>query len=364
VYPEAYYDKNGDGVGDFRGLTEKLDYIKDLGVTAIWLFPFYPSSLWQYADEFGIADYSSIHPIYGTLRDFRQFLKEAHSRDLRVIIELVINHTSDEHAWFQRARQEPPGSRWRNFYVWSDTSDKYRGARITSQSVESSTNWTWDLVAGAYYWHRFGYHQPDLNFDSPQVQRAVIRILDFWMKMGVDGVQLGAIPYLYEREGTSCENLPETHTFLKQLRKHVDQHYADRVLLAEVYQWAGDAVAYFGNGDECHMAFHFLVIPRLFMAMQMEDRYPIIDIMQQTPPIPDICQWAMFLRNYDELTLEMVTDEEWDYIYQVYARDWQGRISLDIRRRLAPLVENDRRKIEVAQRPVFFPARHSCSILW
>lgn len=344
VHPRAYYDKNGDGMGDFRGLTEKLDYIKDLGVTAVWLLPFYPSPLRD--DGYDIADYSSINPIYGNLRDFRQFLKEAHNRDLQVITELVINHTSDQHAWFQRARQEASGNRWRNFYVWSGTSEKYRGARIIFRDFEPS-NWTWDPVASAYYWHRFYYHQPDLNFDSPQVQRAVIRTLDFWMKMGVDGVRLDAIPYLYEREGTSCENLPETHAFLKQLRKHVERHYPGRMLLAEANQWPEDAVSYFGNGDECHMAFHFPVMPRLFMAMRMEDRYPIIDIMQQTPPIPDICQWAMFLRNHDELTLEMVTDEERDYMYRVYARDRQSRINLGIRRRLAPLVENDRRKIEL-----------------
>ncbi|HSL68590.1 MAG TPA: maltose alpha-D-glucosyltransferase, partial [Longimicrobiales bacterium] len=333
-----------DGMGDFRGLAAKLDYLEDLGVTALWLLPFYPSP-WK-DDGYDIADYARVHPAYGTMRDFREFLREAHRRGLRVITELVINHTSDQHEWFQRARRAPRDSQIRDFYVWSDTPDKYRHARIIFKDFEAS-NWTWDPIAGAYYWHRFFSHQPDLNFDNPAVHQAVVRTMDFWFKMGIDGMRLDAIPYLYEREGTSCENLAETHAFLRKVRAHIDERHPGRMLLAEANQWPEETVPYFGSGDECHMAFHFPVMPRLFMAIRMEDRFPIIDILKQTPPIPENCQWATFLRNHDELTLEMVTDEERDYMYRVYARDPKARINLGIRRRLAPLLGNDRRTIEL-----------------
>jgi len=341
---KALFDSNGDGIGDFRGLIQKLDHLESLGVTAIWLLPFYPSP--QRDDGYDIADYFSINPDYGTLADFRRFLREAHRRGLRVITELVINHTSDQHPWFQRARRAKPGSVWRDFYVWSDTPDKYPETRIIFQDFEPS-NWSWDSLANAYYWHRFYAHQPDLNFDNPRVRKEVLRALDFWLRMGVDGLRLDAVPYLYEREGTNCENLPETHDFLKTLRRHVDERFANRMLLAEANQWPEDAVSYFGDGDECHTAFHFPVMPRLFMALRMEDRFPVIDILEQTPAIPDICQWVMFLRNHDELTLEMVTDEERDYMYRVYAQDPRAKINLGIRRRLAPLLNNDRKKIEL-----------------
>ncbi|MEF3273619.1 MAG: maltose alpha-D-glucosyltransferase [Chloroflexus sp.] len=344
LHVRAFCDSNSDGIGDFPGLTSKLDYLQDLGVTAIWLLPFYPSPLRD--DGYDIADYTNIHPNYGTLADFKVFIREAHRRGLRVITELVCNHTSDQHPWFQRARRAKPGSVARNFYVWSDTPDRYKDARIIFKDFETS-NWTWDPVAQAYYWHRFYSHQPDLNFENPAVQRAVFKAMEFWLDLGVDGMRLDAIPYLYEAEGTNCENLPATHAFLKRLRRHMDEKYRGRMFLAEANQWPEDAVAYFGDGDECHMAFHFPVMPRLFMAVHLEDRYPIIDIMRQTPPIPDNCQWAIFLRNHDELTLEMVTDEERDYMYRVYARDPQARINLGIRRRLAPLLGNHRRKIEL-----------------
>ncbi len=344
LHVRAFCDSNGDGIGDFPGLTSKLDYLQDLGVTAIWLLPFYPSPLRD--DGYDIADYTNIHPNYGTLSDFKVFIREAHRRGLRVITELVCNHTSDQHPWFQRARRAKPGTSARNFYVWSDTPDRYKDARIIFKDFETS-NWTWDPVAQAYYWHRFYSHQPDLNFENPAVQRAVFKAMEFWLDLGVDGMRLDAIPYLYEAEGTNCENLPATHAFLKRLRRHMDEKYHGRMFLAEANQWPEDAVAYFGDGDECHMAFHFPVMPRLFMAVHLEDRYPIIDIMRQTPPIPDNCQWAIFLRNHDELTLEMVTDEERDYMYRVYARDPQARINLGIRRRLAPLLGNHRRKIEL-----------------
>jgi maltose alpha-D-glucosyltransferase/alpha-amylase len=344
LHVRAFCDSNGDGIGDFPGLTSKLDYLQDLGVTAIWLLPFYPSPLRD--DGYDIADYTNIHPNYGTLSDFKVFIREAHRRGLRVITELVCNHTSDQHPWFQRARRAKPGSSARNFYVWSDTPDRYKDARIIFKDFETS-NWTWDPVAQAYYWHRFYSHQPDLNFENPAVQRAVFKAMEFWLDLGVDGMRLDAIPYLYEAEGTNCENLPATHAFLKRLRRHMDEKYHGRMFLAEANQWPEDAVAYFGDGDECHMAFHFPVMPRLFMSVHLEDRYPIIDIMRQTPPIPDNCQWAIFLRNHDELTLEMVTDEERDYMYRVYARDPQARINLGIRRRLAPLLGNHRRKIEL-----------------
>jgi maltose alpha-D-glucosyltransferase / alpha-amylase len=344
IHVRAFRDSNGDGKGDFAGLTEKLDYLADLGVTTIWILPFYPSPLRD--DGYDIADYNAVHPDYGTLRDARTFIREAHARGLRVVTELVCNHTSDQHPWFQRARRSPPGSPYRDFYVWSDTPDRYRDARIIFKDFESS-NWTWDPVAQAYYWHRFYSHQPDLNFENPRVQRAIFDVMDQWLEMGVDGLRLDAIPYLYEREGTSCENLPETHRFLKILRAHIDAHYADRMLLAEANQWPEDSVAYFGDGDECNMAFNFPVMPRLFMAIQQEDRYPIVDILAQTPTLPEANQWALFLRNHDELTLEMVTDEERDYMYRVYARDPQARLNLGIRRRLAPLLNNNRRRIEL-----------------
>ncbi len=350
LHIRAFRDSDADGIGDFAGLTEKLDYLKDLGVTAVWLLPFYPSPLKD--DGYDIADYTDVNPSYGTLQDFRTFLREAHKRDLKVITELVINHTSDQHPWFQRARRARPGSRARDFYVWSPTVDRYTDARIIFKDFERS-NWTWDIEAGAYYWHRFYSHQPDLNFDNPTVRKATFAALDFWLRMGVDGLRLDAVPYLYEREGTSCENLPETHAFLKELRRRLDAKYSNRMLLAEANQWPEDAVAYFGGGDECHMAFHFPVMPRLFMAVQMEDRFPVVDILQQTPPIPEASQWAVFLRNHDELTLEMVTDEDRDYMYRVYASDPQARINLGIRRRLAPLMGNDRRRIELMNALLF-----------
>ncbi len=344
LHPRAFFDSNGDGIGDFRGVTRRLDYIQDLGVTAIWILPFYPSPLRD--DGYDIADYTSVHPDYGTITDVRRFVREAHHRGLRVITELVCNHTSDQHPWFQRARHAAPGSAARNYYVWSDDPEKYSEARIIFKDFESS-NWTWDPVAEAYYWHRFYHHQPDLNFDNPRVRSSILSVMDFWLRMGVDGLRLDAIPYLVEREGTNCENLPETHVVLKELRRHIDDGFDDRMLLAEANQWPEDAVAYFGDGDECHMSFHFPLMPRMFMALRMEDRYPIVDIMAQTPDIPPTAQWSLFLRNHDELTLEMVTDEERDYMYRVYAHDPQMRINLGIRRRLAPLLGNNRRRIEL-----------------
>jgi maltose alpha-D-glucosyltransferase/alpha-amylase len=346
LHVRAFYDCDGNGIGDFRGLTEKLDYLKELGVTALWLLPFYPSPLKD--DGYDIADYCDVHPMYGTLADFKMFLREAHRRGLRVITELVLNHTSDQHAWFQRARHAKPGSRQRQFYVWSDTPEKYKDARVIFKDVEYS-NWTWDAVANAYYWHRFFSHQPDLNYDNPEVHKEMLKVVDFWFDLGVDGLRLDAVPYLFEREGTSCENLPETHAFLKKIRAHVDAKYEDRMVLAEANQWPEDAAAYFGEGrgDECHMAFHFPLMPRLFMALRMEDRTPIVDILEQTPAIPEACQWVLFLRNHDELTLEMVTDEERDYMYRMYAQAHKARLNLGIRRRLAPLLGNDRKRIEL-----------------
>ncbi|TMG79979.1 MAG: maltose alpha-D-glucosyltransferase, partial [Betaproteobacteria bacterium] len=350
VHVRAYYDSNGDGVGDFRGLTEKLDYIADLGVTAVWLLPFCPSPL---KDEgYDIADYTAVHADYGTLRDFRLFLREAHRRGLRVITELVVNHTSDQHPWFQRSRRAKPGSRWRNFYVWSDTPERYRSARIIFKDFEPS-NWTWDPLAKAYYWHRFYTHQPDLNYDSPAVRRAVLSVVDFWLGLGVDGLRLDAVPYLFEREGTDCENLTETHEFLKELRRHADGKFKHRIFLAEANQWPDDAIAYFGHGDESQMTFHFPLMARLFMSIRMADAFPVIDILEQTPSIPETCQWALFLRNHDELTLEMVTEDERDYMWRAYASDPQARLNLGIRRRLAPLLANDRRKIELTSGLLF-----------
>ena len=344
LHIRAFQDSDKDGMGDFRGLAERLDYLKDLGVSAVWVLPFYPSP-WR-DDGYDISDYYSIHQAYGTVADFKYFLKEAHRRDLKVITELVLNHTSDQHEWFERSRKASPGSVWRDFYVWSDTPEKYDETRIIFKDFESS-NWSWDPVAKAYYWHRFYSHQPDLNVDNPAVWKAMFRVVDFWLKLGVDGLRLDAVPYLYEREDTNCENLPETYAFLKKLRSHIDNKFLDRMLLAEANQWPEDSVAYFGNGDMCQMAFHFPLMPRMFMAVRMEDRYPILDILDQTPAIPDNSQWALFLRNHDELTLEMVTDEERDYMYQMYTQDTRARINLGIRHRLAPLLRNDRRKIEL-----------------
>ncbi|HPW76370.1 MAG: Trehalose synthase/amylase TreS [Candidatus Omnitrophica bacterium ADurb.Bin292] len=344
LHVRAFFDSDGDGIGDFQGLAAKLDYLQDLGVTAIWLLPFYPSP--QRDDGYDISDYENVNPAFGKLSDFKYFLREAKKRGLHIITELVLNHTSDEHPWFKNARKALPGTKERNFYVWSETPEKYKDSRIIFKDYETA-NWEYDPVAKAYFWHRFYSHQPDLNFDNPAVRKAMLGVLDFWLGMGVDGLRLDAVPYLFEREGTSCENLSETHRFLKDLRKHVDRKFKNRMLLAEANQWPEDAVAYFGQGDECHMAFHFPIMPRLFMAIHMEDRFPIVDILQQTPEIPDSCQWAIFLRNHDELTLEMVTDEERDYMYRVYAHDPKARINLGIRRRLAPLLGNHRRKIEL-----------------
>ncbi len=350
THVKSYFDSNNDGVGDFAGLTEKLDYIKDLGVSAVWLMPFYPSPLRD--DGYDIQDYRSINPSYGTMRDVKRFIDEAHRRDLRVITELVINHTSDQHPWFQRARAAKPGSRYRDYYVWSDDDRKYGDTRIIFLDTEKS-NWTWDPVAKAYFWHRFYSHQPDLNFDHPPVMEEIKSLLHFWLKMGIDGLRLDAIPYLIEREGTNCENLPETHVILKRIRAEMEEHYPDRMLLAEANQWPEDTHPYFGDGDECHMAFHFPLMPRMYMAVAQEDRAPITDIMRQTPEIPENCQWAIFLRNHDELTLEMVTDKERDYLWNTYAADNRARINLGIRRRLAPLMDNDRRKIELMNSMLF-----------
>jgi maltose alpha-D-glucosyltransferase/alpha-amylase len=350
LHIKAFCDGDGDGIGDFQGLLQKLDYLQDLGVTAIWLLPFYPSP--SKDDGYDIADYYNINASYGDIARFRHFLKEAHKRNLKVITELVINHTSDQHAWFQRARRAPKGSKERSFYVWTDNPDQYKDVRIIFQDFEAS-NWTWDPVAEQYYWHRFFHHQPDLNYDNPLVQEEVLRIIDYWCKMGVDGFRLDAVPYLYEREGTNGENLPETHLFLKKLRKYVDGHFPGTVFLAEANMWPEDSASYFGEGDECHMNYHFPVMPRMFMALQMEDRYPITDIFEQTPDIPSTCQWAIFLRNHDELTLEMVTDEERDYMYKVYARDPKAKINLGIRHRLAPLLDNSRSKIELLNSLLF-----------
>jgi len=350
AHVRAFFDSNNDGVGDFGGLTQKLDYLQGLGINTLWLLPFYPSPLRD--DGYDIADYENIHPSYGTLDDFDRFLAEAHRRDIRVITELVINHTSDQHPWFQAARRAAAGSPDREFYVWSETNRKYDGVRIIFTDTETS-NWSWDDTAKAYYWHRFFHHQPDLNFDNPQVLRAVNRVMQFWLDRGVDGLRLDAVPYLIEREGTICENLEETHEVLRKIRRALDDRYPDRMLLAEANQWPADVRPYFGDGDECHMAFHFPLMPRMFMAVRQEDRHPIVEILRQTPDIPENCQWAMFLRNHDELTLEMVTDEERDYMYQAYAADPQMRINVGIRRRLAPLLENSRRRIELLHSLLF-----------
>jgi maltose alpha-D-glucosyltransferase / alpha-amylase len=350
LHVRSFMDGDGDGVGDFKGLTRRLDHLQDLGVTALWLLPFYPSP--GRDDGYDIADYNGINPAFGTLRQFRKFVREAHDRGMRIITELVINHTSDQHPWFQRAIASPPGSRYRDWYVWSDDPEQWPEVRVIFQDFETS-NWTWHPEAQQYYWHRFYHHQPDLNFDNPEVRQAVQDALDHWCELGVDGFRLDAVPYLFEREGSNGENLPETHEFLKTLRSHLDEKWPNRMFLAEANQWPEDAAAYFGNGDECHMNFHFPLMPRLFMAVSQEDRFPIIDILQQTPETPDGCQWALFLRNHDELTLEMVTDEERDFMYRAYARDPRMRINLGIRRRLAPLLGNDRRLIELMNSLLF-----------
>jgi len=344
LHVKAFYDSNGDGVGDFAGLTERLDYLRDLGVTAVWLLPFYPSP--GRDDGYDISDYGDINPQFGNMKDFRRFMLEAKRRGLRVITELVVNHTSDQHPWFKRAKRSPPNSSARDWYVWSDTDQKYAGTRIIFTDTEKS-NWTWDEEAQGFYWHRFFHHQPDLNFDNPRVLSAVIQVMKRWLDTGVDGFRLDAVPYLVEREGTNNENLPETHAVLKRIRAELDAYAPNKVLLAEANQWPEDVQYYFGDGDECHMAYHFPLMPRIYMAIAQEDRFPIADIMRQTPEIPPNCQWAMFLRNHDELTLEMVTDIERDYLWSTYAADPRARINVGIRRRLAPLMDNDRRKIEL-----------------
>ena len=353
VHVKAFSDSNNDGIGDFPGLTQKLDYLQDLGVTCLWLLPFFPSPMRD--DGYDISDYMSVHPSYGTLEEFQRFLDAAHDRGLQVMIELVINHSSDQHPWFQRARHAPAGSTERNFYVWSDNDQKYKDARIIFTDTEKS-NWTWDPVAQAYYWHRFFSHQPDLNYDSPEVLEEVLRVMRFWLDMGVDALRIDAIPYLVERDGTTCENLPETHAIIKAIRAAIDEGYAGRMVLAEANQWPTDVRPYFGEGDECHMAFHFPLMPRIYMALRQEDRLPITDIMAQTPAIPDNCQWGLFLRNHDELTLEMVSDDERDYMYLAYSADPRMRINIGIRRRLAPLLDNNRRRIELLNSILFsFP---------
>ena len=343
LHVRTFCDSDGNGSGDFRGLTNKLDYLKELGVNALWLLPFYPSPLRD--DGYDIADYTSVNPSYGTIEDFKTFLDAAHSRGIRVITEVVVNHTSDQHPWFQEARSSRDNPR-RDWYVWSDTDTRYQGVRIIFVDTEMS-NWSWDPISKSYYWHRFFSHQPDLNFDNPAVREAVWEVMKFWLDMGVDGFRLDAVPYLVERDGTSCENLPETHDVIRDMRRRLDQNYPGKMLLAEANQWPADVRAYFGEGDEFHMAFHFPLMPRMFMAVKLEDRKPIIDILEQTPQIPENCQWCIFLRNHDELTLEMVTDIERDYMYDSFANDKAMRINLGIRRRLAPMMENDRRRIEL-----------------
>ncbi len=353
LHVRAFFDSNNDGKGDFQGLTQRLDYLQDLGVTCLWLLPFFPSPLKD--DGYDISDYLNIHPDYGTLDDFKAFLDAAHDRGMQVMIELVVNHTSDQHPWFQRARLAPPGSPERDFYVWSDTEQKYAAARIIFTDTEKS-NWTWDSVAKAYYWHRFFSHQPDLNFDNPAVIEEVQKAMCYWLDMGVDGLRLDAIPYLVERDFTNCENLPETHAVIKQIRREMDLKYSNRMILAEANQWPSDVRAYFGDGDECHMAFHFPLMPRIFMALRLEDRLPVTEIIAQTPAIPESCQWGLFLRNHDELTLEMVSDEERDYMYLAYSSDPRMRVNVGIRRRLAPLMDNNRRRIELLNSFLFsFP---------
>ncbi|HEV2729527.1 MAG TPA: maltose alpha-D-glucosyltransferase [Terriglobales bacterium] len=343
IHVRSFFDSNGDGIGDFQGLAQKLDYVQELGVNAIWLMPFFPSPLRD--DGYDISDYRAVHPSYGTMEDFKSFLSGAHDRGIRVIIEMVANHTSDQHPWFQESRSAKDNPK-RDWYVWSDTDTKYRGARIIFLDTEMS-NWAWDPVSKSYYWHRFFSHQPDLNYDNPAVREEMWNVMTFWLELGVDGFRLDAVPYLIEREGTNSENLPETHEIVRDLRRRIDSQFPGAMLLAEANQWPADLRPYFGNGDEFHMAFHFPLMPRMFMALRLEDRKPITEILQQTPEIPASCQWCLFLRNHDELTLEMVTDIERDYMYDIYAGDKTMRLNLGIRRRLAPLLDNDRRRIEL-----------------
>ena len=350
IHLRGFFDSDADGSGDFRGLTEKLDYLAWFGIDCIWLLPMYASPLRD--GGYDIADYYEIHPDYGTIDDVRTFIEAAHERGIRVIADLVMNHTSSDHAWFQRARTAPPGSPERDWYVWSETADRYQDARVIFVDSQAS-NWTWDETAQAYFWHRFFPHQPDLNYENPAVQEAMLDALRFWLDLGLDGFRLDAVPYLYEDEATNCENLPATHEFLKRVRATVDAEYADRVLLAEANQWPEDVVEYFGDGDECHMAFHFPVMPRMFMAARREEAVPIYEILDRTPPIPDNCQWGLFLRNHDELTLEMVTDDERDYMYAEYAKDPRMKLNLGIRRRLAPLLDNGRDEMELMHAILF-----------
>lgn len=349
VYVRGFYDSDGDGVGDFRGLTSKLDYLEWLGIDCIWLLPFYESPLLD--GGYDISDYCAVLSEYGTIEDFKEFLAAAHTRGIRVIADLVINHTSYRHPWFQEARSSPDSPK-RKWYVWSDSNQKYLEVRIIFTDTERS-NWTWDESAGAFYWHRFFSHQPDLNYDNPEVQQAMLDVVSFWLDLGIDGFRVDAVPYLFEREGTSCENLPETHQFLKKLRRHVEEGYPQALLLAEANQWPEDVAQYFGDGDEFHMGYHFPIMPRLFMALRQADRRPIVEILERTPEIPPSCQWGMFLRNHDELTLEMVTDEERDYLYNEYAKDRRMRLNLGIRRRLAPLMDNGRRRVELLHALLF-----------
>lgn len=350
LHVKTFFDSNDDGYGDFPGLTQKLDYIQDLGVDCIWLLPFYPSPLKD--DGYDISDYTAINPLYGAMQDFRTFIKQAHKRGIRVITELVINHTSDQHKWFQEAQRAPKRSKKRSWYVWSDDKTRFKDARIIFLDTEKS-NWTWDEQAGQFYWHRFFHHQPDLNYDNPEVRKAILRVMRFWLAIGVDGFRLDAIPYLVEREGTNCENLPETHAVIKELRQQLDREYKNKLFLAEANQWPDDVIQYFGNKDECHMAYHFPLMPRIFMAVHQENYDPIVDIMSKTPVIPFECQWAIFLRNHDELTLEMVTEEERDYMYRAYAEHEKMRINLGIRRRLAPLLDNSIPQIKLLKSILF-----------
>jgi maltose alpha-D-glucosyltransferase / alpha-amylase len=344
LHVRAFFDSNGDGIGDFPGLIQKLDYLEDLGINTIWLLPFYPSPLKD--DGFDVTDHYDVHPDYGTLQDFKQFLKEARRRGIRVITELIMNHTSDQHPWFKRSKKARAGTRYRDYYVWSDSPEKYKEARVI-YSEDGSTNWTYDPEAKSYYWHRFYRHQPELNFENAEVQMEMIKVIDFWLKMGVDGFRLASVAFLFEEEGTSCENLPQTHVFLRKIRAHIDKNYKDKVLMAEANLWPEDAAAYFGEGEECHMNFNYPLMPRLFLALRTEDSYPIVDIMEQTPELPPNSQWAVFLRNHDELGLEMVTEEEKDYLFKAYANDPNTKFNIGIRRRLAPLLNNDRRKMEL-----------------
>jgi maltose alpha-D-glucosyltransferase / alpha-amylase len=353
THVKAFHDSNGDGIGDLRGLVEKLDYLQELGVSCLWILPLFPSP--QKDDGYDISDYVNIHPDYGTVEDFRQLVAAAHARGIKVLIELVVNHSSDQHPWFQRARRALPGSPERAWYVWSDTDEKYKDARIIFTDTEKS-NWTWDPEAKQYYWHRFFSHQPDLNFENPAVLKAMLDALRFWAEMGVDAFRLDAVPYLVEQDGTNCENLPGTHAIIRRIRRFVDENFPGRMLLAEANQWPADVRPYFGEGDECHMAFHFPLMPRIFMALRLEDVEPIVEIMRRTPPIPDTCQWALFLRNHDELTLEMVTADERDYMYLAYSQDPRMKLNVGIRRRLAPLVDNSRRRMELLNSLLFsFP---------